>query len=512
MINKLFLFLGISVSVVSVKAQNQFLDPSFGTNGVVSYTPNSNNRFIYETGAVTSQQKIIVSGTYYSIPNNNQTTTNVIQRLNADGTIDNSFNTLFISPSPYGPLSRLLRMGIQSDQKILLGDVLGNKLIRLNENGTYDTGFGNNGTVDGTILDDFVSNLGMSGLFNFNNVLVTNTNKVLVCSSIVENQVRKLAVLRLNENGSIDMGFGNNGILLMESDSGRLVVQNDSKLVLIGQKFNGIFMKSRYSEDGILDTTYNNNPISYTPIPNYVTYLCTVTGKDNNTYIYSFSSAAGIPTMLITLMKLDQNGELDNSFGTNGIVNEVYYNNNTSYYVDTNILFPTLLLDNASNLFLICTASPTGNAADTNQFIKKFKPDGSVDQGFGSNGVVDIDLNGKEYMNSAILTPDQKIMVFGNYQTPVKGLITKILNNTNALSVKEERSKIESVGIYPNPVKNILHINSGQTKNLDAEITDAAGRSILRTGIKDNKLNVDELQKGIYYLKIGNTTHKFIKE
>ncbi|WP_241330434.1 T9SS type A sorting domain-containing protein [Chryseobacterium arthrosphaerae] len=271
-------------------------------------------------------------------------------------------------------------------------------------------------------------------------------------------------------------------------------------------------MKSRYSEDGILDATYNNNPVSYTPIPNYVTYLCTATGKDNNTYIYSFSSAAGIPTMLITLMKLDQNGELDNSFGTNGIVNEVYYNNNTSYYVDTNILFPTLLLDNASNLFLICTASPTGNAADTNQFIKKFKPDGSVDQGFGSNGVVDIDLNGKEYMNSAILTPDQKIMVFGNYQTPVKGLITKILNNTNALSVKEGRSKIESVGIYPNPVKNILHINSGQTKNLDAEITDAAGRSILRTGIKDNKLNVDELQKGIYYLKIGNTTHKFIKE
>lgn len=513
MINRLILFLGISLSVISVKAQNQFLDPGFGTNGVFTHTPNNAYRFTYETGAITSQQKILVSGTYYNIPNNSQATTNVIQRLNADGSIDNTFNTVFIPPSPFSSsFSRLLRMNIQSDQKIILGDLTGSKLIRLNENGSYDTGFGINGVVDRSVLDSFISNLGMSGSFNFYNVLLTNTNKILICTIVVENQIRKLAVLRLHENGSIDMGFGNNGIILLESDSGRLVVQNDSKLVLIGQKFNGTFMKSRYSEDGVLDTTYNNNPISYTPLPNYVTYLCTATGKDNNTYIYGFSSAAGIPTMLITLMKLNQNGELDNSFGINGVVNEVYYNNNTSYYVDTNVLYPTLLLDNASNLFLVCTASPTGNAADTNQFIKKFKPDGSVDHSFGNNGVVDVDLNSKEYMASAIMTPDQKIMVFGNYQNPLKGFITKVLNNTNALSVNERIGKNESVSIYPNPVKNILTINSKQTKDIEVEIIDTIGRSILKTVIKDNKLNVNELQKGIYYLKMGNTTHKFIKE
>lgn len=511
MINRLILFLGISLSVISIKAQNQFLDPGFGTNGVFTHTPNNAYGFIYETGAITSQQKIIVSGSLYAGPYPNYTT-NFIQRLNANGTIDNSFSTVVIPPASSNPYTRLIKMGIQSDQKIILGDLMGNKLIRLNENGSYDTGFGINGMVDGTILDDFVSNLGMSGIFNFNNVLLTNTNKILISSAVVENQVRKLAVFRLNENGSIDMSFGNNGILLMESDLGRLVVQNDSKFVLIGQKSNGVLMKSRYSEDGILDTTYNNNPIPYTPLPNYVTYLCTATGKDNNTYIYGFSSAAGIPTMLITLMKLNQNGELDNSFGTNGVVNEVYYNNNTSYYVDTNVLFPTLLLDNTSNLFLVCTASPTGNAADSNQFIKKFKPDGSVDQGFGSNGVVDIDLNSKEYINSAIMTPDQKIMIFGNHQTPSKGIITKILNNANTLAVIDKPIKNELVSIYPNPVKDILYLKNTKTKDSNAEVIDISGKIIMKLSINNNKVDISSLVKGTYFLKVGETTHKFIKE
>lgn len=402
-------------------------------------------------------------------------------------------------------------MCIQPDQKIILGDILGNKLIRLNENGTYDIGFGTNGVVANSVFNSFFDTLGLSGPFNFHNVILTSNNKILLCTTVVDNQLSKLAVLRLNENGSIDTTFGNNGLVLQEANLGRLVLQNDSKLLLIGQKTDGQFIKSRYSADGILDTTYNNNSISYTPIQNYSTYFCTATGKDNNTYIYGVSSSAASPVSLITLMKLNQNGDLDNSFGTNGIVNESYYNSN-NYYVDNNILYPTLLLDNSNHLFLVCMASPTGNAADLNQFIKKFNTDGSVDSGFGNNGIVDVDLNYKEFMRSAIMTADQKILIFGNHQTPNKGIITKVLNNGNILTAKEERIKDESVSIYPNPVKNILNINSRKMKDNNVEITDASGRNILKAIIKDNKIDVSNLEHGIYYLKIGSITNKFIKE
>ncbi|MGH1519708.1 T9SS type A sorting domain-containing protein [Chryseobacterium sp. JK1] len=512
MINRLFLCLGVLFTVISVAAQNQFLDPTFGTNGVVTYTPNPTYRFAYETGVFTSQQKLVVSGSYYNNPSNSQSTTNVIQRLNADGTIDNTFNTVLIPASSSNPLSRLLRMNIQNDQKILLGDLLGNKLVRLNENGTYDMGFGTNGVVSNSNLSTFFNNLGITGPFNFNNVFLTSTNKILVCTTAIDDQIGKLAVFRLNENGSVDTGFGNNGLILLEGDMGRLVVQNDSKLLLIGQKFGGAFVKSRYSQDGILDVTYNNTPVSYVPIQNYSTFFCTATGKDNNTYIYGLSSSAASPISLITLMKLNQDGELDSSFGVNGIVNEQYYNNNNNYYVDNNIIYPTLLLDNNNNLFLVCLATPTGSAADLNQFVKKFKTDGSVDQGFGNSGVVDIDLNGKEYMASAIMTPDQKVMIFGNYQIPLKGVITKVLNNTNALSVKNQEIKKDDVSIYPNPVKDILNVKNAKSKDLPIEIIDASGRSVLKTIINENKVDISHLEKGIYYLNIVNTTHKFIKE
>ncbi len=511
MINRLILFFGISLSVISVKAQNQFLDPGFGTNGVMTYTPNNTTNFNYEAGAVTYQNKIVVSGSYYPVSGNSQDITSVVQRLNADGTIDNSFNTVVIPPSPSTNAIRFLRMNIQPDQKILLGDIFGRKLIRLQENGIYDTGFGNNGVVDAAIFDSYFVPNGISS-FKLSNMLPTNANKILLCIKVLVNQESNFMIARLNENGSVDTTFGNNGLLLQAAEYGNLVLQNDSKIVFIGQKADKTYIKLRYTENGVLDTSYNNTVLQYTPLADHVNTLFNAVAKDNNTYIYSISSSVNSFTAFITLMKLNQNGEFDTSFGTNGVVHEPYYSNNNNYLVDTNIHYPTLLMDNINNIFVVNMTSPTGNAADMNQFIKKFKPNGTLDTGFGNNGVVEIDLNYREWMRSAIVTPDQKIMIFGNHQAPSKGIITQVLNNTNSLSIKERLAKDESVSIYPNPAKNILTINSKQTKDIEIEVIDAIGRSILKTVIKDNKLNVNELQKGIYYLKMGNTTHKFIKE
>lgn len=510
MIKKLFLFLGIFSAAV-FSAQNQFLDPTFGTNGVFTYTPNNAYGFAYEAGAVTSQNKIIVSGSHTAGPYVDQTT-NFVQRLNADGTIDNTFNTLIIPPSNQnGAYTRLQKICIQPDQKIILGDMMGTKILRLNENGTYDMTFGNNGVINTSILfDPYFPPYGVTGPFRLSNVLLTFNNKILLCMEIVTDQEATYMITRLNENGSIDTSFGNNGIILQKSGFGRLLLQNDSKIVFIGQKYDGTFLKSRYTTDGILDAIYNNNNLQYTPLSGYVTYLFDTANSDNNIYIYGFSSSV-TGEYAITLMKLDQYGELDTTFGTNGIVNEPYYNSN-NYYVDNNGLFPTLLLDNSNNIYVVNMASPTGNSIDMNQFIKKFKPNGSVDTGFGNNGVVDVDLGYRDTSRSAIITPDQKIMMFGNHQTPSKGIITRVLNNTNTLSVKNQEAQKVSLGIYPNPVKDILYLKNIKSKDSNAEVIDISGKIIMKLLINNNKVDVSSLVKGVYFLKVGETTHKFIKE
>lgn len=506
MIKKLFLCLGIFSAAV-FSAQNQFLDPTFGTNGVFTYTPNNALNFNYESGIITTQNKILVSG---SSSVGNQEITNFIQRLNSDGTTDSSFNTVILQPVYPDPYIRFQKMCLQSDQKIILGDIMGSRILRLNENGTYDTTFGNNGIVSKSIFDPYFGPNGISGPFHLSKMLLTSNNKILLCMKISINQESAQMIARLNQNGSIDTSFGNNGILIQESGLGSLLLQNDSKIVFIGQKYDGTFLKFRYTADGVLDTTYNNNNLQYTPLSGYVTYLFGTANSNNNTYIYGFSSSV-TGEYAITLMKLDQNGEFDTTFGTNGIVNEPYYNS-SNYYVDNNGLYPTLLLDNSNNIYVVNMASPTGNSADMNQFVKKFKPDGSVDTGFGNNGVVDIDLGYRDTSRSAIITPDQKIMMFGNHQTPSKGIITRVLNNTNTLSVKNQEVQKESLGIYPNPVKDILYLKNIKSKDSDAEVMDLSGKIIMKLIINNNKVDVSSLVKGVYFFKVGETTHKFIKE
>ncbi len=81
---------------------------------------------------------------------------------------------------------------------------------------------------------------------------------------------------------------------------------------------------------------------------------------------------------------------------------------------------------------------------------------------------------------------------------------------TPTLSVSDvEKSKI---GIYPNPVKNELHV-SGLSKSQNFEIFSIDGKNVM-SGTFDHKksISVSTLAKGVYMLRIENQTLKFIKK
>ncbi|MDH6251157.1 putative delta-60 repeat protein [Chryseobacterium sp. H1D6B] len=506
--NFIFSFFTCCISVFSM-AQSQFLDHSFGLNGVQTYTPNSTYPFMYDTGAITSQDKIIVTGSYLtpsSIPSSVRT--NIVQRLNSDGSIDNSFNTFSIVTG-FQDLY-FSQISIQPDNKILLGEFGFRYLTRLNENGTLDFGFGNNGQMNDGAISMILSDRGLSS--SQLNKIVSIGNKILLCFDATDEQQNyKIGVLRLNDNGTVDNSFGNNGVIIEDGSSGQMIVQNNSKLILISQDLQTLAIhKSRYSLDGILDGTFNNNLLQYTMPPGYMTYLAKAVGKNNNVFIYGVSSPASGPVPLITLIKIDQNGEIDHSFGVSGVANEQYYSTN-NYTVYNNTPFQNLLIDNDNNLLVVCSVSPTMSPLNYNQFIKKFNSSGAVDQSFGNNGTVDIDLNSSEYVRKAIITNDNKIMIFGYNSSPNKGVITKILNNSNTLTT--ENLIKQDFKISPNPVENFIHLNNQKNnKIITAEIMDFSGRILLTTKIDNNTIDVTSIQKGVYYLKIGNIITKFIKK
>ncbi len=71
-----------------------------------------------------------------------------------------------------------------------------------------------------------------------------------------------------------------------------------------------------------------------------------------------------------------------------------------------------------------------------------------------------------------------------------------------------------SLKLYPNPVLSILNIDNNLT-NQPYKIVDTLGKVILKGKLNegDNSINVEQLSKGIYYIKLANNkASKFIKE
>lgn len=76
-------------------------------------------------------------------------------------------------------------------------------------------------------------------------------------------------------------------------------------------------------------------------------------------------------------------------------------------------------------------------------------------------------------------------------------------------------NKAAEIKIYPNPVGEILNI-SGLSSQAKINISNTLGQNIRSAEVKDGKINVSNLSKGVYIISITengkNSTHKFIKK
>ena len=68
----------------------------------------------------------------------------------------------------------------------------------------------------------------------------------------------------------------------------------------------------------------------------------------------------------------------------------------------------------------------------------------------------------------------------------------------------------KNITVFPNPAKEILHIRNCQKK--DYTITDITGRILQKGEIETDKININRLQQGLYFLRVGNEIIKFMKE
>lgn len=137
---------------------------------------------------------------------------------------------------------------------------------------------------------------------------------------------------------------------------------------------------------------------------------------------------------------------------------------------------------------------------------------------------VNADLGGKWYNSNMIPVPDGVLnasnfggqyhfyyVVESNYCPNDTALIALTIQGCNYLST-EEFSELEAIVIYPNPVKGILNIGTGEMKGfLDIKLTDLNGRMIFQKSktlnrMETTQLDFSEIEKGFYLLQLYNET------
>ncbi|HCN11874.1 MAG TPA: secretion protein, partial [Chryseobacterium sp.] len=85
----------------------------------------------------------------------------------------------------------------------------------------------------------------------------------------------------------------------------------------------------------------------------------------------------------------------------------------------------------------------------------------------------------------------------------------------NIMSTAKEKAAIvnptRELSIYPNPVKGST-LNITNADSSEFSIYDLSGKQISNGKISDNTVSVNALPKGVYLIKVGNVSKKFIKE
>jgi uncharacterized delta-60 repeat protein/uncharacterized repeat protein (TIGR01451 family) len=192
-----------------------------------------------------TDRRILVGGRFTAISGANR---NFLARLNADGTTDSTFNP---GSGPDNTVFALTETFVNGSRKLLIGGAFPNYntiptsyLTRLNNDGTLDgtfnTGFGLNGTVFAIALQP--------------------DGKIVVGGDFTSiNGTSRNRIARLNPDGSLDLSFDPGAGV---DDSVRAIaVQSDGRIVIGGafHNINGVTLNhiARLNAGGSVDQTFN---------------------------------------------------------------------------------------------------------------------------------------------------------------------------------------------------------------------------------------------------------------
>jgi uncharacterized delta-60 repeat protein len=306
-----------------------------------------------------------------------------------------------------GPGEAARAVFVQPDGKIVVGGRAGVShrrdfaLVRYNIDGSLDRTFG----LRGRLRTDL-------GGRNRVAALALQPDGKIVAAGTTTLPGADFALARYDANGDLDPTFGTGGIVRTDFAGGfdsanALAIQPDGKLVVAGYavaEHRVGFALVRYNEDGTIDTTFGSGGKTFTAFSDSPSEIQAVAFlPDGKILAAGFSSTPSTFGRAFALARYHPNGTLDASFGNGGRVTTTFASDDTFAYA---------LAMQADGKAVV--AGRTGVGSETDFALARYNSDGSLDETFGRGGMLTTDLAGHRDIAFAVVAQiDGGVVVAG---------------------------------------------------------------------------------------------------
>jgi uncharacterized delta-60 repeat protein len=322
--------------------------------------------------------------------------------------------------------------------------------------GSLDTGFG----WGGFAIAPFGSWVGAAAS------LVQPDGKVVTAGETAWGGRYYMASARFLPGGSIDQTYGRGGWAIVDvggsSGANALVLQPDGKIVLAGTGYGSNyaldFAAARLNSNGSLDPSFGHGGIATVPIGSYAIANAVVLEPNGQ---IALGGGAVVGQNEFAVARLNANGTLDTTFGTNG---STTFNQPGAGW--------GMVLQGDGKLVL-------GGQDGTNQayMATRVLSDGAPDTGFGTNGVLKVPVGSKAIGDAIAIQPDGKVLLAGSAFTNTGVAATVRLLPDGSLDQSFGSAGISTVPLW---------------QGVNAITVDDSGRAVLAaTGATAVRLNPD---------------------
>lgn len=222
--------------------------------------------------------KILMAG----LSNNGSDYDFALVRYNSNGSLDTTFGSAGKTLTDFGGYSdAAYSMFTQTDGKIVvagstnIGSDYNYALARYFNNGSLDTAFGTSGKV--------ITAIG-SSYDNMYSAAIQSNGKIVLAGDSFNGVNYDFALVRYNTNGNLDTAFGIDGKIIMDVSNSAdgfssVSIQNDDKIVVAGGSViagNGDFALMRYNDNGSLDSAFGSSGLVLTDFGTYYDHAYTM--------------------------------------------------------------------------------------------------------------------------------------------------------------------------------------------------------------------------------------------